>query len=311
MTEFEHDPVMRDAIVDTFRSVPSGVVLDATLGGGGHAEAILDARADLRLLGLDRDADALAAATSRLDRFGDRVMTHHCRFDELDAAMSAHSVAELSGALFDLGVSSPQLDRAERGFSFRGGGPLDMRMGQDGPTAAELLNRMTEAELTRLFHEYGEEPEARRVARAVVASRARAPISTTVELADLVRRTKRAGRGQGSRIDPATLVFQALRIAVNDELGQLEEALPAAIRLLRPHGRVAVISFHSLEDRIVKRYFRAEARGCVCPPDFPVCACGKDPALRVLTTRAVRPDAREVALNPRAASARLRVAEKV
>src|SRR5215211_1345992 len=182
--EFEHAPVMRDEIVDTFRSVPAGVVLDATLGGGGHAEAILDARADLMVLGLDRDPDALDAASTRLDRFGDRVMTHRCRFDELDAAMSAHAVAELSGALFDLGVSSPQLDRAERGFSYRNEGPLDMRMDSNAPWSADdIVNGYAEEELARVIRQHGDERFARRIAGAIVAAR---PVESTTQLAAIV-----------------------------------------------------------------------------------------------------------------------------
>jgi 16S rRNA (cytosine1402-N4)-methyltransferase len=213
--------------------------------------------------------------------------------------------------LLDLGVSSMQVDRPERGFSYAVDSPLDMRMDPSADeTAADIVNDAPERELQEIFRRYGEERYARQIARAITRRRRREPFVRSGELVDVIKTAiptpARFGEGH-----PAKRVFQALRIAVNDELGQLEEALPAAVRLLRQHGRIAVISFHSLEDRIVKRYFRAEARGCVCPPDFPVCACGKDPVLRVLTTRAVRPDAREVALNPRAASARLRVAEKV
>ena len=213
--------------------------------------------------------------------------------------------------LLDLGVSSMQLDRPERGFSYAVDAPLDMRMDPSAEeTAADIVNNAPERELQEIFRRYGEERYARQIARAIARQRRRDPFGRTGELVDTIKAAiptpARFGEGH-----PAKRVFQALRIAVNDELGQLEEALPAAVELLRPHGRIAVISFHSLEDRIVKRFFRAEARGCVCPPDFPVCACGKDPVLRVLTSRAVRPGAQEVALNPRSASARLRVAERV
>ena len=213
--------------------------------------------------------------------------------------------------LLDLGVSSMQLDRPERGFSYAVDAPLDMRMDPSAEeTAADIVNDAPERELQEIFRRYGEERYARQIARAIVRRRRREPFQRTGELVDTIKAAiptpARFGEGH-----PAKRVFQALRIAVNDELGQLEEALPAAVELLRPRGRVAVISFHSLEDRIVKRFFRDEARGCVCPPDFPVCACGRDPVLRVLTSRAVRPSAQEVALNPRSASARLRVAEKV
>ena len=239
---FSHDPVMRDEIVETFRSVPAGVIVDATLGGGGHSEAILDSRDDLSVLGLDRDADALAAATTRLGRFGDRVMTHHCRFDDLDQAMAAHSIEHLSGALFDLGVSSPQLDRPERGFSYRNDGPLDMRMDSDAPWSADdVVNGYPQQQLAHIIRKYGDERFASRIARAIVAAR---PIESTTRLAEIVTGAIPApARRTGGH--PAKRTFQAIRIEVNGELDALPEAIDSAIDALVPGGRLAVLAYHS------------------------------------------------------------------
>jgi 16S rRNA (cytosine1402-N4)-methyltransferase len=305
---FEHAPVMRDEIVDALRSVPAGVVLDATLGGGGHAEAILESRADLRLLGLDRDPDAISAASVRLDRFGDRVMTHRCRFDDLDQAMDAHAVEQLSAALFDLGVSSPQLDRAERGFSYRHDGPLDMRMDTDAPWSAEdVVNGYSESELERVIRVHGDERFSRRIARAIVAAR---PIETTTRLAEIVTAAIPApARRTGGH--PAKRTFQAIRIEVNGELEALPAAVDKAIDALSPGGRLAVLSYHSGEDRIVKDRIRAaETGGCECPPELP-CVCGAVKTVRVVRGVPKRPSAAEQETNRRAASARLRVAEKL
>jgi 16S rRNA (cytosine1402-N4)-methyltransferase len=306
--EFEHAPVMRDEIVATFGGVPAGVVLDATLGGGGHSEAILESRADLRVLGLDRDPDALAAARSRLDRFGDRVMTHRCRFDDLDAAMDAHSVDELSGALFDLGVSSPQLDRPERGFSYRHEGPLDMRMDPESPwSARDVVNGYAEHDLARVIQRYGDERFAKRIARAIVEAR---PIDSTTRLAEVVTTAIPApARRRGGH--PAKRTFQAIRIEVNTELEALTEAIDRAIAALIPGGRLAVLSYHSGEDRIAKDRIRyAETGGCECPPDLP-CVCDAVRTVRVVRGVPKRPSTDEQATNRRASSARLRVAEKL
>ncbi len=309
MTEaFSHDPVMRDEIVDTFREVPSGVVLDATLGGGGHSEAILESRDDLRILGLDRDPDALAAATARLERFGARVMTHRCRFDELDAAMAAHEVERLTGALFDLGVSSPQLDRADRGFSYRQDGPLDMRMDTDAEwSATDVVNGYDERRLADVIKEHGDERFARRIAAAIVEAR---PIETTTQLAEVVTGAiPAAARRSGGH--PAKRTFQAIRIEVNGELDALPDALDRAIDALVPGGRLAVLSYHSGEDRIAKDRIRAaETGGCECPHDLP-CVCGAIQTVRIVRNVAKRPSADEQARNRRATSARYRVAEKI
>jgi 16S rRNA (cytosine1402-N4)-methyltransferase len=311
-SSFQHDPVMRDEIVETFRSVPPGVILDATLGGGGHSEAILDSRDDLSVLGLDRDPAAIEAATVRLGRFGERVVTHRCRFDELDEAMAAHSTSELSGALFDLGVSSPQLDVAERGFSYRQEGPLDMRMdGVDALpsttwSAADVVNGYAERDLARVIQQYGDERFAKRIARAIVAAR---PIETTTRLAEVVTSAIPApARRTGGH--PAKRTFQAIRIEVNGELEALPEALDRAIEALAPGGRLAVLSYHSGEDRITKAHMRAaETGGCECPPELP-CVCGAVQTVR-LVRGPKRPSAGEQAANRRAASARLRVVEKL
>lgn len=305
---FAHDPVMRDEIVAVFESVPAGVVLDATLGGGGHSEALLAARDDLDVLGLDRDGDALDAAIERLAPYGDRVMTSRCRFDELDTAMAGHSVDVLSGALFDLGVSSPQLDRAERGFSYRNDGPLDMRMDSgDEWSADDVVNGYDEARLADVIRRHGDERFSRRIAAAIVAAR---PIETTTQLAAVVTSAIPApARRTGGH--PAKRTFQAIRIEVNDELDVLPVALDKAIDALAPGGRLAVLSYHSGEDRIVKDRIRhAETGGCECPPELP-CVCGAVHTVRVVRRVPKRPSPDEQQRNRRASSARLRVAEKL
>jgi 16S rRNA (cytosine1402-N4)-methyltransferase len=306
--EFRHDPVMVDEIVATFADVPAGVVLDATLGGGGHSEAILASRDDVSVLGLDRDPDALDAASRRLERFGDRVMTFRCRFDELDAAMASNDVAELSGALFDLGVSSPQLDRADRGFSYRQDGPLDMRMDTDATWSADdVVNGYDEGRLADVIHRYGDERFAKRIAAAIVAAR---PIESTTELAETVTSAIPApARRTGGH--PAKRTFQAIRIEVNGELDALPEALDKAIDALAPGGRLAVLSYHSGEDRIAKdRIRQAETGGCECPPELP-CVCGAIQTVRVVRKVPKRPTSAERQANRRAESARFRVAEKL
>jgi len=308
-----HVPVLADEVVAMLAATSGGLHVDATVGGGGHAERILTATdPDGRLLGLDADEAAIATVRARLEpRFGARLRLRQANFRELGAVAPAEGFESVDGCVFDLGLSSDQLANAERGFSFRTGGALDMRFDTGrGVPAADLLATLDAAELTALLRRYGEEPFAGRIARAIVEVRRVAPIETAADLAALVERVAPSRAPGRRRVHPATRVFQALRIAVNEELDALEAALPAATEMLRPGGRVAVISFHSLEDRIVKRFFRSEAHGCTCPPDFPVCVCGREPSLRVLTRKAVRPTAQEIASNPRAASARLRAAVK-
>jgi 16S rRNA (cytosine1402-N4)-methyltransferase len=305
---FHHDPVMLAEVLDAFDAVPVGTVIDATLGGGGHAEAILERRPDLGLLGIDRDPAALAAAKVRLARFGDRVEIRRSRFDAIAAiaAELANSATPVSAVLFDLGVSSTQLDDAHRGFSFHHDGPLDKRMDPESAmTAAQLVNEASEGELIELFRESGEERLAPRIVRAIVAAR---PITTTAALADSVASAvPAAARRRGH---PARRVFQALRIAVNDELAQLPGSIDDAIAALTTAGRIVVLSYHSGEDKIVKDRLRfASTGGCICPPRLP-CVCGATATVRLL--RGVKlPSSEEVTRNPRAEAARFRAAEKL
>ena len=303
-----HEPVMVREVLHYLRPHPGGAYIDATVGGGGHAEAILQASApDGRLLGLDADPEAIERSHRRLHRFGHRVTLVHAHFDHLEEVASRAGFVPADGVLMDLGISSDQLEEGERGFSFLRPGPLDMRMDPSLPrTAADLVNTLSERELARLIRTYGEERYARRIARAIVAHR---PLHTTTELAELIARVVPRRRGQ--RLHPATRTFQALRIAVNDELGALERALPQALRVLRSGGRLVVITFHSLEDRIVKQFFRREAQDCLCPPHQPVCTCGHTAQVRILTRKPVTPSPEEIARNPRARSAKLRAVEKL
>ena len=314
-----HLPVLAEEVLAMLAPRSGSLQIDATLGGGGHTERILEATdPDGRLLGLDADGAAIARVAGRLHpRFGDRLVLRQANFRELGAVARAEGFGEVDGTLFDLGLSSYQLADTERGFGFRAGGPLDMRFDTArGVPAAELLATLSQDELTALFRRYGEEPKARRIARAVVDARKTAPIATAEDLAALVERVappnpRQTGRRQPRRTHPATRVFQALRIAVNEELDALQEGLAAAVDLLRPGGRLVVLSYHSLEDRIVKRFIAAERRGCVCPPELPVCVCGRNPRLRLLTRKSVTPTPAEVEANPRARSARLRAAERL
>ncbi len=284
--------------------------LDGTVGAGGHAAAILERTAPSgRLLGLDRDPAALAIARGELERFGGRAVVVQANFAVCDEVARQEGFADLDGVLLDLGLSSIQLADQARGFSFRSTGPLDMRAGPDaGESAAELVNTWSATDLRRIFAELGEEPEAARVANAIVRRRAREPFLTADELGRFVAGVKTR---RPKSIDPATQVFQALRMAVNGELENLGRGLEAAVRILRPGGRLAVIAFHSLEDRTVKQFFARESRDCICPPHLPTCVCGHRAGLRVLTRRPLTADSAEVARNPRARSARLRVAEKL
>lgn len=305
---FSHEPVMLAEVLDVFAPIEHGVILDATVGGGGHSRAILAAAPDVSVLGLDRDADALAAAARALDEFGDRVTLRRSSFDRLAEVVREVGLEQINGFLFDLGVSSPQFDRPERGFSYRHEGPLDMRMDRDLPTtAADLVNTMPERELADLLRAYGDERHATRIAAAIVRAR---PIETTTQLAEVVRDAIPApARRRGGH--PAKRTFQALRIAVNRELDQLPGALDDAIGLLAPRGRGAVLSYHSGEDRIVKDRFReAETGGCTCPPNLP-CVCGAVPVARLLWRSGRKASAAEIERNPRAESARLRALEKL
>jgi 16S rRNA (cytosine1402-N4)-methyltransferase len=306
-TMTDHVPVMVREVFAALNVRPGGRYVDATVGGGGHAEAIMEAASGATLLGIDRDPSALETARARLARFGDDVRLVEGNFDEIDRICRAIGFAPVHGVLLDLGLSSLQLEAAERGFSFQREGPLDMRFSpRQELTAAQIVNEYNEAELTDVLARYGEEPQARRIARRIVARR---PLTTTVELAKAVEEAV-GGRAR-RQTHPATRTFQALRIAVNQELLSLEAALPQAYGLLGDLGRLAVLSYHSLEDRLVKRFIQRESRDCLCPPRQPVCTCGHKAGLRPVSRAAVRPSPDEIARNPRSRSARLRVAERL
>ncbi len=305
---FAHVPIMVEEVTALFGPVPPGTVVDATVGGGGHSAAILTANPRLRILGIDRDAEAVAAARRTLLRWGDRARVVRARFDRLAQTVADHAAGPLSGVLFDLGVSSQQFDRRERGFSYWGDAPLDMRMDQEQETTAEdVVNTYSADHLAQVIAASGESRFARRIARAIVDAR---PVSTTGQLANVVRDAiPAAARRHGGH--PARRVFQAIRIEVNSELVLLGPSFDAAIELLAPGGRCVVIAYHSGEDRIVKeRFLTAASGGCVCPPGMP-CACGARPLVRILNRRARKASAAEVAANPRSASARLRACERL
>ena len=307
----DHVPVLADEVRALLALEPGHTLVDATFGAGGHATLLArDLHGDGKVIAVDRDP----TVRPYFERFR-RTAGVSSRFLRGDYSIVLAQLAEngvrADAILFDLGVSSMQLDRPERGFSYASDAPLDMRMDPSSDySARELVNEASERDLERIFRRYGEERFARQIARAIGRRRRKQPFERTGELVDTIKAAI-AAPAQFGEGHPAKRVFQALRIAVNEELDAVEDALPAAVEMLRPGGRIAVISFHSLEDRIVKHFFREEARGCTCPPDFPVCVCGHEPVLRILTPRPVRPTAREAAMNPRAASARLRAAEKV
>src|ERR1051325_940896 len=305
----KHEPVLYSEVLEALRpSRDDGTLVDATVGLGGHAEGLLERYPGARLIAIDRDPEALRRSQERLARFGDRVTFRRGRHESLIDILKQLQVDKVSGLLADLGVSSMQLDDAQRGFSFRYDAPLDMRMGSEGPTAADLVNGTDEAELARILRDWGEEPLARRIARAIVSAREEARIETTTQLAEIIRSVKRAKK---TEIEPAELTFQALRIATNEELVGLDRFVDDAVEALEPGARVAIISFHSLEDRIVKRAFRRLEGECTCPPGMPVCGCGAKEVVKVLTGRPVIASEEELDRNPRSRSAKLRVDEKV
>jgi 16S rRNA (cytosine1402-N4)-methyltransferase len=307
-----HLPVLAEEVLMMLAPASGSLQIDATVGGGGHTERILEATdPDGRLLGLDADGAAIARVRDRLARFGDRLVLREANFRDVGTVAPAAGFAAVDGMLFDLGLSSFQLADQDRGFGFRTTGSLDMRFDTSrGVPASELIASLDARELAALFRTYGEEPFAPRIARAIVAERVGTPIETADQLAALVERVAPAAPRGRRRIHPATRVFQALRIAVNAELESLELALASAIDLLRPGGRLVVLSYHSLEDRIVKRFIEAERKGCICPPTLPVCVCGRTPRLRVVG-KSITPGERELAANPRSRSARLRAAERI
>jgi 16S rRNA (cytosine1402-N4)-methyltransferase len=311
-TEYRHTPVLLAEVLHHLSPHEGSIIVDCTLGGAGHAVEIAARIAPTGLLvGIDQDDTALSAAADAL-RLGQQTRLLKGNFGDLDALLAGANIPYVDGFLFDLGVSSPQLDVVERGFSYHGDAPLDMRMdpAAGGITAADVVNSYQESDLARVIREYGEERWASRIAEFIVAARARRPVTSTSELVDIIKAAVPAAARRGGP-HPARRTFQALRIEVNHELEVLDTALRSAVRWLVPGGRVVVISYHSLEDRIVKRAFVELSAGCTCPPDLPVCACGAEPVLRVLTRRAVVPTPEEVERNPRSRSAKLRAAEKL
>jgi 16S rRNA (cytosine1402-N4)-methyltransferase len=306
----EHQPVLADQVTELLLPAleHGGVVVDGTVGGGGHAGRILEAARQATLVGIDSDPHALDAARSHLSAHSDRVRLAGGNFTQLEAVLERFGIASVRGVLLDLGVSSPQLDEAARGFSFRHAGPLDMRMDPGQALSADaVVNGYSERDLGRVIRLYGEERFAARIAKAIVKRR---PIDSTTALADVVKDAIPApARRRGGH--PARRTFQAIRIEVNDEIRSLEKVLPAMVNVTEPGGRILVLSYHSLEDRTVKRFFAEQARGCVCPPDLPVCRCGAEARVRPLTRRPITPTSEESARNPRASAAKLRAAERV
>ena len=308
-----HRPVLLTELLGALAVRPDGTYVDANLGGGGHAEAVLEASGTRGLLlGIDADGGAIEMSRVRLARFGNRLSTFHGSSSHLARAITDAGFSEVDGVYFDLGLSSDQLVDRERGFGIRAGGLLDLRFDtRSGESAAELIAQASAAELEQIFRDYGEEPHAAKIARAIVATRVSAPITTAEELAALVEQSVPKRYGPPSRIHPATRVFQALRIAVNDELTALSTALAAAIAALRVGGRIVVLTYHSLEDRIVKQAFAAAARDCNCPPRVPVCTCANQATLRLITKHPITASEEEIAANPRSRSAKLRAAERL
>ncbi len=307
-----HMPVLLEEAIHHLRCRPGGIFVDGTVGGGGHAQRILETtEPDGLLIGLDRDDDALRESENHLTSFGARKILRKANFSDIADILSDLGIKKVDGILLDLGVSSHQLDTPARGFSFSTDELLDMRMDQTQEISAyEFVNESSEQELRQVIWEYGEEPMARRIARAIVRERRRNPIRTTLHLADTILGALPSARHKG-RIHPATKTFQALRIRVNDELNSLRKAIDSGVDLLNIGGRFTIISFHSLEDRIVKNAFRSWEKTCSCPPDMPVCTCRRQKKLKVLTAKPISPASQEIATNPRARSARLRAAERI
>ena len=311
MTEFHHVSVLLQEAVDGLNIRPDGIYLDGTLGGAGHSREIVRRLTTGRLICVDRDPMALEAAKDRLAPWYEHVALIHGNFSDLDGILDRLQIPAVDGMLFDLGVSSPQLDEAGRGFSYMADAPLDMRMDPgDRVTAREIVNNWPQDELRRILYAYGEERYAPQIATAIVRRRAEQPIETTLELVDVIRSGMPA-KALREKQHPAKRSFQAIRIAVNDELSAVDRMMQAAPGRLRPGGRLAVITFHSLEDRIVKAAMAQAAKGCTCPPEFPVCVCGKKPQIRLVTHKPILASEEELEQNPRARSAKLRVAEKL
>jgi 16S rRNA (cytosine1402-N4)-methyltransferase len=309
--EFSHVSVLLDEAVDALRVKDGGLYVDGTLGGGGHSEAILKRSPSCRLIGIDRDSEAIAAAKARLERFSDRITLVNNNFAAVKDELAKLGITGIDGAVLDLGVSSYQLDNAERGFSYMKDAPLDMRMNRnDTKTAYDVINTYDKNRLRDIFYSYGEEKWSARIADFIVRRRQNAPIETTLELADIIKAAVPAGAREKNS-HPAKRVFQAVRIEVNGELEILKNAISDFVSLLNKDGRLAIITFHSLEDRIVKQCFGELAAGCTCPRDFPVCVCGKQPAVKIITKKPILPSKEETEQNSRSKSAKLRIAEKL
>ena len=311
MSEFHHVSVLLEECIQGLAIKPDGIYVDGTLGGAGHSSRIAAKLTTGRLIGIDRDNVALEAAAERLRPFEDRVTLVHANFCDMDQALQELGIDKVDGILLDLGVSSPQLDDGQRGFSYMTDAPLDMRMnGEDVRDARQIVNTWSYEELKRILYDYGEERFAPRIAAAICRRREQAPIETTLELVDVIKSAMPASALREKQ-HPAKRSFQAIRIAVNDELGAVETVMKKAVPLLNPSGRLAVITFHSLEDRIVKNAMAEAAKGCTCPPSFPVCVCGKKPQVRIVTRKPIVSGEEELERNPRARSAKLRICEKL
>ena len=311
MSEFHHVSVLLEECIQGLAIKPDGIYVDGTLGGAGHSSRIAAKLTTGRLIGIDRDNVALEAAAERLRPFEDRVTLVHANFCDMDQALQELGIDKVDGILLDLGVSSPQLDDGQRGFSYMTDAPLDMRMnGEDVRDARQIVNTWSYEELKRILYDYGEERFAPRIAAAICRRREQAPIETTLELVDVIKSAMPASALREKQ-HPAKRSFQAIRIAVNDELGAVETVMKKAVPLLNPVGRLAVITFHSLEDRIVKNAMAEAAKGCTCPPSFPVCVCGKKPQVRIVTRKPIVSGEEELERNPRARSAKLRICEKL
>ena len=311
MSEFYHVSVLLEECIEGLAIDPAGIYVDGTLGGAGHSSRIAAELTTGRLIGIDRDPVAPKAAGKRLEPYKDRVTLVHSNFCEMTQALQELGISGVDGILLDLGVSSPQLDEVERGFSYMADAPLDMRMnGEDSLTAHSVVNTWSYEELKKILYEYGEERYAPQIASAICRRREAAPIETTLELVDVIR-SAMPPAALREKQHPAKRSFQAIRIAVNDELNSVAKAMEAAIPLLNPGGRLAVITFHSLEDRIVKNAMASAAKGCTCPPSFPVCVCGKKPLVKLISRKPIVSGAEELERNPRARSAKLRICEKI
>ena len=311
MSEFHHVSVLLDECIEGLNIKPDGIYVDGTLGGAGHSSQIAKRLTTGRLIGIDRDPVALKAAGERLAPYADRVTLVHSNFCEIASVLEELGISGVDGILLDLGVSSPQLDDGSRGFSYMADAPLDMRMNsEDSLSAYDVVNAWSQEELKRILYDYGEERYAPQIARAICNKREVSPIQTTLELVDVIRSAMPAAALREKQ-HPAKRSFQAIRIAVNDELGSVEKVMRDAIPALNPGGRLAIITFHSLEDRIVKNGMAAASKGCTCPPNFPVCVCGKKPQVKLVSRKPIVSSQEELDRNPRARSAKLRVCEKI